>query len=167
MRGQFLVQLLLLQARRCSACFQVEADDVAALISLAAQGSSSWSATCNTLGGLSACFSLCSSLQSDTCFDDYLKSLGSSPVFGGSTLLPFMALHQFLSHCKDADTTSTCTDSNLLAPLKPQYQRELLCDPRCSWDQLPAFAVNLVKSELAQVKLRARSVHSTVNLDGS
>ena len=148
-RWHTFVLLVILNARRSSGCFQVSPDAAAVAASVAFSGSDA-NTFCAAFGGPAACLALCSSISNEVCFNGYLDSLAASPDFTGGTVTTWLVLQFALNQCVDAVTTFTCSDWDLLAPLKPLYQRDILCDSRCSWPALPPQATTLVDNELQQ-----------------
>ena len=104
---------------------------------------------CGSFGGYSACINLCTSLQSDACWNDYLGSLTADVRFADK-LQSWVILQYALDVCASTMPAPGCTDWALLEPLTVPHRLDHLCAPQCSWAGLPLPATQWINATLPQ-----------------
>ena len=97
-------------------CFRLDVDAAAEAAQLARSGTSSSALFCTAFGGLPACLNLCSSLESDHCWNSYLETLAADARFSDK-LQSWILLQYARDSCVSTTQSLTCSDWMLLEPL--------------------------------------------------
>ncbi len=130
-------------------CFRLDVDAAAEAAQLARSGTSSSALFCTAFGGLPACLNLCSSLESDHCWNSYLETLAADARFSDK-LQSWILLQYARDSCVSTTQSLTCSDWMLLEPLAVPHLLEQLCAPQCLWTQLPPPAAAWINATLPQ-----------------
>ena len=89
---------------------------------------------------MTPCVDLCSSLQSDACWDEYLGTLPKA--MNSTTIVVWLLLQRVHNLCAangpfasdpQSQMFTACGNEALLEPLTPESHADALCDRRCNW----------------------------------